>query len=231
MEKSNARHEFRNRGISGSAQDMIRPRIIPIVADIVKSGISAAEGVTFTGHSVCPACGGPLAGYDTKKKQFAHIITKNGPETLYVGIKRFCCRSCHRFCFADNPFYPDTRIGSVVIDLCIALSMTMPVNRVPAYLAAMGILMDRGSCRLYVQNDSSYFVRNNLRYIDPHNVFGVHLPLSILTLSALAADPDLPGPVEESKILAACNFPSQQRTPGIRPFPLKDLIIRHDPGY
>ena len=89
-----------------------------------------------------------------------------------------------------NPFYPDTRIGSVIIDLCIALSMTMPVNRVPAYLAAMGILVDRSSCRLYVQNISSYLCAEQCPLHRPDNLFGIHLPLSVLSLSALATDPD-----------------------------------------
>jgi hypothetical protein len=231
LKKSNERYLLKIDRIPGSAQDMKKPHILPIVADIVKSGISAVDGVTFSGHTVCPACGGPLTGYDIKRKQFAHVITKNGPEVVHVSIRRYYCRKCHHLSLADNPFYLNTRIGSVVIDLCIALSMTMPVNRVPSYLAAMGVLVDRGSCRLYVQNDSSYFIRNNLRYIDPHNIFGVHLPQSVLTLSALAIDPDLEGPVEDSRIIAACGYPSRQRTSAYRPFPLKDVIFREDPGY
>ncbi|MGA2122070.1 MAG: hypothetical protein ABSG49_08505 [Methanoregula sp.] len=203
------------------------PRIPPLLADIVQTGISAVDGVIFTEHSQCPTCGAPLSGYDTKRKQFAHLVTDKGPRTVYVDIKRFYCRNCHRFCLADNPFYPDTRIGSIIIDLCIALSMTMPVNRVPAYLAALGILVDRSSCRLYVQNNSSYYVRNNVRYIETNNIFGVHLPRSILTLSALAIDPIEGSHIEESDVLAACGFPSGQRTAANRPFPHPRCLPDH----
>ncbi|MGB9175495.1 MAG: hypothetical protein WCB46_02000, partial [Methanoregula sp.] len=109
------------------------PHIPPLLADIVQTGISAVEGLTFADHTTCPACGGSLAGYDTKRKQFAHLIIHDDQKTLYVDVKRFYCKNCHKLCYADEPFYPDTRIGSVIIDLCIALSMTMPVNRVAAY--------------------------------------------------------------------------------------------------
>ncbi|MFA6333907.1 MAG: hypothetical protein WCX22_13215 [Methanoregula sp.] len=207
------------------------PRIPPLLADIIQTGISAVDGITFTGHTLCPSCGGSLTGYDTKRKQFAHLITDDGPRTVYVDIKRFSCRDCHRFCLADNPFYPDTRIGSIIIDLCIALSMTMPVNRVPAYLAAMGIVVNRSSCRLYIQNNCSYFVRNNVRYIDTNDLFGIHLPLSVISLSTLAADPARGDHIEDADVIAACGFPSAQQAGMNRLFPLKHLNRRDEPRY
>jgi len=206
-------------------------RIPPLVADIVQAGISAVDGVTFTDHSVCPECGGQLVGYDTKHKQFAHLIKSGSQKTVYVDVKRFYCRNCHRFCLADNPFYPDTRIGSVIIDLCIALSMTMPVNRVPAYLLAMGIHVDRSSCRLYVQNNSSYYVRNNLYYIETNPLLSLHLPRSVLILSRMATFVDENNSIEGADILAACGFPSSQRMGINRRFPLEKWIKRDDPGY
>lgn len=206
-------------------------RIPPLVADIVKAAISAVDGITFTLHSVCPACGGPLIGYDTKRKQFAHLLTAGGPKTVYVDVRRFYCQDCHRFCLADNPFYPDTRIGSVIIDLCIALSMTMPVNRVPAYLMTMGIDVDRSSCRLYVQNNSSYYVRNNLYYFETNSLLSLHLPRSVLVLSRLAVFDNDETPIKESDILAACGFPSAQRMGIHRPFPLEQWAQREEDGY
>jgi hypothetical protein len=210
---------------------MKKHRIPPLVVDIVQNGISAVDGVTFTGHSVCPSCGGSLIGYDTKRKQFAHLVTDTGPRTVYVDIKRFHCSNCHRFCLADNPFYPDTRIGSVIIDLCIALSMTMPVNRVPAYLAAMGILVERSSCRHYVQNNSSYYVRNNLRYIETNNIFSIHLPRSVFLLSELASRAAGGTPAGEDELLAACGSPSAQGTTKNHSFMLQPWIKRDEPRY
>jgi hypothetical protein len=207
------------------------PRILPIVADIVQTAISSVDGITFTGHSVCPVCGGSLTGYDTKRKQFAHLVTQDGTRTVYVEIRRFQCNACQQFCLADNPFYPDTRIGSIIIDLCIALSMTMPINRVPAYLETLGILVDRSSCRLYVQHISGCYVRTNVRYIDINEKFGIHLPLSVLSLSALATDLDEGGHLSESDILAACGHPSAPRKAKNFPLPLKRWINRDEPGF
>ncbi|MCK9579137.1 MAG: hypothetical protein M0Q92_01655 [Methanoregula sp.] len=207
------------------------PRIHPLLADIVNTAVSAVDGIIFCEHASCPACGGPLIGYDTKRKQFAHLITENGPRTVYIDIRRFYCRDCHRFCLADNPIYPDTRIGSIIIDLCIALSMTLPVNRVPVYLAAMGILVNRTSCRLYIQNNCRYFVRNNVRYIETNDIFGIHLPLSVLSLSTLVTDSGEGSQIKASDFLAACGFPSSQQTPVNRLFQLKQLKRRYDPGY
>jgi len=202
------------------------PRILPIVTDIVKNAIFAVDGVTFTGHSVCPTCGGSLAGYDTRKKQFAHLLIDNKKKTLYISVKRFYCKDCHQLCYADEPFYPDTRIGSVIIDLCVALSMTMPVNRVPAYLAAMGILVDRSSCRLYVQHISSCHVRINSRYLNIDDKSGVHLPLSVLSLSGLAIVLDKGSHPDESDVIEACGFPSAPRKARNFPLPPKRWINR-----
>ena len=188
------------------------PRIPPLLADIVQAGISVCDGLTFADLSACPACGGSLSGYDIKKKQFAHLLADETRKTLNVRVKRFQCRTCRKICYADEPFYPDTRIGSVIVDLCIALSLTIPVNRVPAYLAAMGIQVTRSSCRLYVQNNSSYYVRTNVHYVETNNLFGLHLPHSILSLSSLAARSVEGTGVKGSDILAACSFPSAQRT-------------------
>jgi hypothetical protein len=207
------------------------PYITPILKDLVQSGISACDGITFSEHSVCPACGGILTGYDTKRKQFAHLTGEDGQKTLYVSVKRFSCRTCHRIWYADEPFYPDTRIGSVVIDLCIALSITLPVYRVAATLAAMGIVVNRSSCRLYVQNNSSNFVRNNVRYFETRNIFGVHLPLSIIELSAIASGPANEHQIDGADVLAACGFPSDQRTAMKHPFLLKPWKRPDGPGY
>lgn len=204
------------------------PRILPIITDIVQNAISGVDGVTFTGHTVCPACGGPLAGYDTKKKQFAHLLIDNEKKTVYVSVKRFYCRSCHTLCYADEPFYPDTRIGSPIIDLCIALSMTMPVNRVVAYLAVMGIFVDRSSCRLYVKHISNTYVRINARYLNIDDRSGVHLPLSVLSLSGLAIVLDEGSHIEESDVITACGFPSAPRKARNFPLPLKRWINREE---
>ena len=106
----------------------------------------------FDTRDACPACGGPLSGYDTRKKQFAVMLREGTPHPLHVLVKRFTCRTCGMICYADEPFYTGTRHGSPVVDLCRTLSMTMPFHRTAAYMEHMGIVIDRGTVRNYARD-------------------------------------------------------------------------------
>jgi len=179
------------------------PRILPMLGTIVQAGLTSVDGATFTELGACPACGGPVAGYDTKKKIFALMRDENGRRTITVTVRRFYCRACDRIFNADEPFYPGTRIGSPIIDLCLTLAETMPANRTATYLGAMGVLLDRTSCRLYV--------RDQARPVMSSDLFGIRLPLSIVSLSTLASRAGEGTPVSGAEILAACGFPSADR--------------------
>ena len=124
---------------------MKAPRIPPMLATIVQAGLVAVDSVTFGERATCPFCGGPVSGYDTRRKVFAVIRENDRERTLRVTVKRFSCRACGRIVNADEPFYPGTRIGSPVIDLCLTLATMMPDNRTAAWLDAMDILVDRTS--------------------------------------------------------------------------------------
>jgi len=167
-------------------------------------GIMACDGIVFDTRSDCPFCGGRLSGYDTKKKQFAILKENDILVPVYVFVKRFTCRECHALCFADEPFYPATRIGSPLVDLCRALGATMPYNRVAAHLLHFGIVIDRGTVRNYA-----------LRTFPPvstTDLFGIHLPLSILSLADLTTRFGEEGGIPGTETLAACGFPSAYRT-------------------
>jgi len=182
---------------------MKQPRIPPLLVDIVQSGILACEGITFDSRDACPACGGGLTGYDTKKKQFAVMLTEDKPLPVYVFVKRFFCRQCRSVCFADEPFYPDTRIGSPVIDLCRTLSATMPFHRTSAYLAYMGIFVDRGTVRNYALG--------SFPEIPTTDLYGIRFPLSVVSLSSVAANAGEGSRIVGAEALAACGFPSAYR--------------------
>jgi len=177
-------------------------RIPPLLVDIVQSGILACEGVIFDSRDACPACGGPLSGYDTRKKQFAVVVREGIPYPLYVWVKRFSCRRCGMISFADEPFYQGTRHGSPVVDLCRTLSMTIPFHRTAAYMTRMGIVIDRGTVRNYAHG--------SLPDIPTTDLFGVRIPLSIVSLSTLIAGEG--SRIMGTEALAACGFPSAYRT-------------------
>ena len=190
------------------------PRIHPMLAAIVSAALSAVDGVLFTECTACPVCGGSLRGYDTKKKQFVVVMDGDKQRTLYVYVKRFYCRECRRLCYADEPFYPGTRVGSPVIDLGLTISATMPPNRVAAYLAALGIVVNRTTCRLYA--------KRTFPAVPTTDVFGIRIPLSVVTLSTLATGTGEGGRIEGAEVLAACGFPSAYRAPLHPPLPGKE---------
>jgi len=190
---------------------MKAPRVPPMLSTIVQAGLVAVEGVTFGERAVCPFCEGPVSGYDTKKKVFAVIRENDRERTLSVTVKRFSCKSCGRISNADEPFYPGTRIGSPVIDLCLTLATMMPVNRTATWLDALDIIVDRTSCRQYVRT---------LAWPVPATaLFGVSIPISVISLSTLAGGTGERGPVSGAEVLAACGFPSAGRAPLHRPLP------------
>jgi hypothetical protein len=179
------------------------PRIPPLIIDIVQSGLLACEGMVFDYRDTCPACGGELSGYDTKKKQFAIIKETDEQHPVHVFVKRFTCRECHAICFADEPFYPDTRIGSPLVDLCRTLGATMPFNRAAANLLHLGIVIDRGTVRNYMNR--------SFPEIPTTDLFGIRLPPSIISLSELAARSSEGSRIPGTEALAACGFPSAHR--------------------
>jgi len=180
------------------------PRIPPMAVDIIQAALSSMDGVVFSDLAACPSCGGTVTGYDYKSRQFAVLAEHEAHRAIHVRVKRFRCRECGRLCYADQPFYPDTRIGSPVIDLSVTLTAGMPATRAARVLSSVGICMDRTSCLL--------FARRFPQEIRTAEVFGMRLPFSVLALSNLAAQNFEGGPLMGAEVLAACGFPSVHHT-------------------
>lgn len=186
---------------------MKKRRIPPMVTDIVQTTLASCDGVLFSSRETCPTCGGELSGYDVKKRQFAILQEGEEKTVIHVLVKRFRCRQCRQICPADQPFYPDTRIGSPVVDLCVTLSETLHFPRVSSSLEEMGILVDRWSVRNYVQN--------NRRTIPAVDMFGIRVPVSIVSLSTLAVGIHESSRIGADDLLAACGYPSRTPDPGL----------------
>lgn len=199
---------------------MKAPRIPTMLSTIVQTALVAVDGVVFADLAACPSCGGPVSGYDTKKRIFA-VIRENGRErTLHVTVKRFSCAHCGCIINADEPFYPGTRIGSPVVDLCVTLAAMMPANRTASWLEAVDVIVDRTSCRKYVRAIPGPVPATDL--------FGISIPRSVIALSTLAAGAGgKRGAASGAEVLAACGFPSAHRAPFHRP--LRKEGERRDP--
>ena len=189
---------------------MKQPRIPPLLIDIIQSGLAACDGIVFDSRDACPLCKATLSGYDTKKKQFAIINETGELHRVHVFVKRFTCRECHTICFADEPFYPDTRIGSPVVDLSLTLSARMPFHRSAAFMEQLGIRVDHGTIRNYAQRQ--------FPEIPTTDLFGILLPLSIISLSELSVRIGEGSRIPGAEVLAACGFPSTYRAAPDRRF-------------
>jgi hypothetical protein len=178
-------------------------RIHPLLKDILQSGLTACDGIVFDNRDQCPVCGGKLSGYDQKKKQFAVVKKNDELQTVHVFVKRFTCRTCHAICFAEEPFYPDTRVGSPIVDFCRSLATTMPFNRVAANLLHLGVVIDRGTVRNYMNR--------SFPEVPVTNLFGINIPLSLLSLADLATRFGEGSRIPGAEALAASGFPSAYR--------------------
>jgi len=179
------------------------PRIPPLATDIIQTALSLMDGMEFAEIISCPLCGGTLQGYDSKKKKFAVLREQTEERVITVRVKRFYCRKCGKLCYADEPFYPDTRIGSPVIDIFISLSATMPPSRAARVIDALGIVVNRTTWRNYPWRPFA-----DIPVVD---VFGMRLPLCVLRLSDIAVQPGESGHADPADVLAACGYPSRSK--------------------
>jgi len=179
-------------------------RIHPFFSDLIPAALSACDGILFDSHTNCPHCGGGLARFDVKKKHFAEVIDGGSTKTVTIRVERFRCRVCRALVYADQPFYPNTRVGSPVIDLCVTLSIRMTYSRTSTYLQQIGVNVDRWSVRNYVLK--------NIREIPTTEQFGLVLPVSIISLVALTSEFGIGTSIGASAVLSACGYPSSQKS-------------------
>ncbi len=179
------------------------PRIHPLAMDIMQTALSSLDGMEFTQIVSCPFCGGTVQGYDTKKKKFVVLREPTGERVITVRVKRFYCQKCGDLCYADEPFYPDTRIGSPVVDIFSSLSATMPPSRAARVIDAMGIVVDRTTWRNYVGLPVA-----DIPVVD---VFGMRFPLCVMRLSDLAVRSGESGHTDPADVIEACGYPSRRK--------------------
>ncbi len=178
-------------------------RINPVFSELIPAALSACDGILFDNCSSCPHCGGSLVGYDVKTKHFADVIDGSAIKTVKVRIKRFRCSKCSAIVYADQPFYPNTRAGSPVVDLCVVLSANMPYARAATSLREFGVNVDRWSVRNYAIKIP--------RPIPLTELYGIMLPESIISLAALTYNNGIGTSIGASEILSACGYPSSQK--------------------
>lgn len=161
---------------------MKKVHVPPMLAALVQNGVMAVEGKHFSGAVPCPSCGGEVSGYDERERRFATIIDGDRTRDVSVTVTRFRCRQCREICSARAPFYPDTRLGSPIVDLCVTGAKELPCSQVAGILREFGLVVDRGTVRNYAGRDFGF--------IPVTELFGLRIPQSVLSLSMYAVRTD-----------------------------------------
>ncbi len=156
--------------------------------------------MVFTLRDHCPWCNGAIRYHDIRKKRFATIVVDGEKRIINVLVTRYYCKACGRLCYAMAPFYPNTKFGSPVIDLCVTLARFHPYNHSARILQELGIVVDRGTIRNFFSHDIP-----PVSYV---KIYGLPLPLSLLLLSDLASKKQHSQIVTQEDILRICGFPS-----------------------
>jgi hypothetical protein len=175
-----------------------------MLTDTIVCGIASIDKTLFSQTGPCPHCGGAAAPYDTKKKIYATLHTQDGKKKITVLVRRYHCRDCGKLLYAEEPFYPDTRIGSAIVDLATALSLVNSFSHTTEIINAMGIDIDRGTVRKYAHS--------NLPIPKINFFYGLPLPFSLFTIIGRTMSRKLSA-AEGTEILAASGFPSAYRAP------------------
>ena len=177
----------------------LRP-LPPMLTEVVSTALQICDGTEYFAQGTCGSCGGTLSGYDTRTKRFATLCDEEGEHPVEVILHRAYCRSCGRVVVPEEPFYSGTRLGSPVVDLCLALAGTMPCGRVATRLGQMGVKVNRWSV--------SEYTKGIFPAVPTVAAFGMMIPISIISLSSLATTLNTTGKVDSDDVLAACNHPS-----------------------
>lgn len=156
---------------------VIRRRVPPMLAALVQTGVLSVEGHLFSRRESCPDCGGEVTGYDTRERRFAVLVEDSREREIDVRVRRYSCRKCGLVSFADAPFYPDTRYGSPIVDLCVVLSKDTTPGRTVAMMQELGLVVDRGTVRNYRTRE--------FPPIPVTEIYGLRIPSSVISLSML----------------------------------------------
>jgi hypothetical protein len=191
---------FNNAGAGGC---LVKIKIPPMVGEIITNALESVDGAIYTWLDRCPDCGGELRGHDYRRKKFATVLEGGRPRDIFVTVRRFRCTSCGRLCYARAPFYPNTRLGSPIVDFCILNIGRYPFNHISRLLEKMNIIVDRGTVRNYAALDHGP--------IPSVDMYGILIPYSLIRLSEPAPPAQKAGPVTGADLLVAGRFPTTHK--------------------
>lgn len=173
-------------------------KIPSILKSVIITALTGMDSMEFTLISECHYCKGPVRFHDIRAKRFATVIEDEQKKIISVKVHRYYCRDCGKLCYARAPFYPNTKFGSPVADLCMTIAREHPFNHTAKILQTIGVVVDRGTIR----NFSSH----ELPPVSYAKIYGLPIPLSICYLSDLFSRRTWNYQVSEEEILEVCGF-------------------------
>jgi len=174
-------------------------KIPSILSSVIITALTGIDMMEFTRISHCHYCKGPVRFHDVRAKRFASVIENEQKRTITIRVHRFYCRDCGKLCYAQAPFYPNTKFGAPVADLCMTLARDHPFNHTAKILQTIGVVVDRGTIRNFSGHD--------LPPVSYAKIYGLPIPLSICYLSDLFSRKKWNFEVTEEDVLEVCGFP------------------------
>ena len=150
-------------------------KIPPMLIQLIDSGISGIDKKIFENADKCPDCKGKLITHDFRRKKFATRIYRDKKIPVYVRVKRFRCKECGRLVYADEPFYPEIRVGAPVVDFCLANRERYSYAHISRILKHLHIYVSPSSVGNYASADL-----NMPPAVEMHGIF---FPASLLNLA------------------------------------------------
>jgi len=176
-------------------------KIPSILSSVIITALTGIDMMEFTRIPHCHYCKGTVRFHDVRAKRFATVVEDGEKRIITVRVHRFYCRDCGKLCYAQAPFYPNTKFGAPVADLCLTLARDNPFNHTAKILQTIGVVVDRGTIR--------NFSGHELPQVSYAKIYGLPIPLSICYLSDLFSRKKWDFEVTEEDVLEVCGFPSR----------------------
>jgi len=177
-----------------------RIALSPMFGELIITALYEVANMTFMDPTPCPVCNDgskkSLLAHDTIKRRFVTVIEGDEKVRLSVSVKRYICKHCGQVVFARSPFYPNTRLGSPVVDLAMSLASRYSFYQTSQIMETLHISMSRSAIRALSQSRAW-----NITSVPLSNLL---LPASLLTLGTLTNSS--PGHLTPEDVLVACGF-------------------------
>jgi hypothetical protein len=171
--------------------------------ELIITALCGVSNMIFLDPPPCPICHNAsrktLVDHDTLKRRFATVIIGGEKIRLTVSVKRYICKQCGHVVSARSPFYPNTRLGSPVVDLAISLASRYSFYQTSQIMEMLNISISRSAIRTLAQNREWNITTVPLS--------GLLLPASLLSLGTLMNTSH--GRLTHEDVLIACGFSTE----------------------